>query len=272
MESTSDYLMENKEEIERLERKTDRAALERQAAWAGLQPGMRVGDMGCGPGLTTRFLFEMAQPGGTAVGVDLSPERVAHAAAKYGTDGLTFVRHNLVKPLTGIGSFDFIWARFMLEYNRGRAFEIVQNLTRLLNPGGILCLIDLDYNCLNHFEMPTPLMSALRGIMRRLEETADFDPYVGIKLYSFLYDLGFEAIDMTMAPHHLIFGQLKEVDAFNWTKKLEIAVVRSGYDFPEFAGGYRQFAEEFQKFFADPRRFTYTPLIACRGRRPGSLG
>ncbi len=268
MESAAEYLMENKDEIERLERKTDRMALERQAAWAGIRPGMRVGDMGCGPGLTTRFLFEMAQPGGTAVGVDISPERIAHAAARYGTDGLSFVRHNLVNPLNGIDRFDFIWARFMLEYNRSRAFQIVENLARILKPGGILCLIDLDCNCLNHFEMPGPLKSALHGITRRLEETADFDPFVGIKLYSFLYDLGFEEIDLSLSAQHLIFGPLKEVDAFNWTKKLEIAVVRSGYDFPEFSGGYREFAEEFQKFFSDPRRFTYTPLIACRGRRP----
>ncbi|MBI5062477.1 MAG: methyltransferase domain-containing protein [Desulfatitalea sp.] len=266
MESAQQYLMENKDEIERLERKTDRRALERQAAWAGLQPGMRVGDMGCGPGLTTRFLFEMAQPGGTAIGVDLSGERIAHATKKYGIEGLTFVRHNLVKPIIELGTFDFIWVRFALEYNRSQAFQIVQNLTRILNPGGIMCLIDLDYNCLNHFDMPERLMSALRAITHRLEEIADFDPYVGIKLYSFLYDLGFEEIEMAMSAHHLIFGELKEVDAFNWTKKLEIAVVRSGYDFPEFAGGYQEFAEEFQKFFSDPRRFTYTPLIACRGR------
>jgi ubiquinone/menaquinone biosynthesis C-methylase UbiE len=268
MEKPSDYLMESKDEIERLEKKTDLQVLQQQARWAGIQPGMRVVDIGCGAGITTRALFEMVQPGGTAVGVDMSDERIAHATRKYGTAGLSFVRYNVLEPITGLGEFDFVWVRFFLEYHRSRAFEVVQNLSHIMAPNGILCLIDLDYNCLSHFSMPERLLAAMRGIVRKLEETADFDPYAGIKLYSFLYDLGFEEIDVTLASHHLIYGELKALDAFNWSKKLEVAVLRSGYDFSEFAGGYQEFAEEFRKFFSHPRRFSYTPVIACRGRRP----
>jgi hypothetical protein len=70
-----------------------------------------------------------------------------------------------------------------------------------------------------------------------------------------------------MAPHHLIFGEATEIDTFNWKKKVEIAVKRSGYQFKEFKGGYEEFFEEFTRFFSDPRRFTYTPLISCKGRK-----
>jgi 2-polyprenyl-3-methyl-5-hydroxy-6-metoxy-1,4-benzoquinol methylase len=268
MEKLSDYLMESKDEIERLEKKTDLQVLRQQARWAGIRPGMRVADIGCGAGITSQALFEMVQPGGTVVGVDMSNERIAHATRKYGNSGLTFARHNALEPITSLGEFDFVWVRFFLEYHRSRAFEVVQNLSHIMAPAGILCLIDLDYNCLSHFSMPERLLTALRGIMHKLEETADFDPYVGIKLYSFLYDLGFEEIEVTLTSHHLIYGELKAVDAFNWSKKLEIAVSRSGYDFSEFAGGYQEFAEEFRTFFSHPRRFSYTPVIACRGRRP----
>ncbi|MBQ0718518.1 MAG: hypothetical protein KBT64_15005, partial [Sulfitobacter litoralis] len=75
-------------------------------------------------------------------------------------------------------------------------------------------------------------------------------------------------IDVSMAPHHLIFGELNEIDDFNWTKKVEVAVKKLGYEFKEYKGGYEEFFEEFKNFFSDPRRFTYTPLICCRGNKP----
>lgn len=268
MKKSSNYLMENEEEILRLEKKTDLAVLQGQAQWAGLRPGMRVADIGCGSGITTHALFQLAQPGGEAVGMDLSDDRIAYAKRTYGGRGIRFEVRNVLEPLTGLGEFDFIWVRFFLEYHRSHAFEIVQNLASIAKPGGILCLIDLDYNCLSHFSMPDRLASALHGLIRKLENEADFDSRVGIKLYSFLYDLDFEQIDVALSSHHLIFGDLKEVDAFNWTKKVEVAGRRSGYGFPEYEGRFEAFAEEFRRFFYSPRRFTYTPLIACRGCKP----
>ncbi|MCJ8500664.1 class I SAM-dependent methyltransferase [Desulfatitalea alkaliphila] len=262
------YLMENEAEIERLEMKTDVAVVQQQAVWAGIAPGMRVADIGCGAGVTTRALFDLVQPGGTVVGLDVSAERIAHAQNTYGAEGLTFECCNVLEPLCHLAPFDFVWVRFFLEYHGRRAFDIVARLAECLKPGGILCLIDLDHNCLNHYAMPDHLSAALHGIMQKLAEEADFDPRIGIKLYSFLYDLGFEAIDVALAAHHLIHGPLNEVDRFNWTKKLEVAVGRSGYPFECYPGGYEGFVADFQNFFAQPRRFTYTPLIACRGRKP----
>lgn len=262
------YLMEHTGEIARLEIKTDREALADQAGWAGLRPGMRVLDAGCGAGVTTAMLFELTGPGGTATGLDFSAERIAHAQASYGRTGVEFVCRDFYAPLDDLGSFDFIWVRFVLEYHRAGSARIVEQLSRLLAPGGIFCLIDLDQNCLNHHGMPPRLERANRQIMEHLAEKADFDPHMGRKLYGLLYDLGLEEIAVTLRAHHLIYGPLREVDRANWHDKLDVAVRQSGYDFPDYPGGYREFAAEFDAFFRDPRRFTYTPLIACRARRP----
>ena len=268
MSPFSKYLMESSDEIERLERKTDPEVVRLQARWAGVKPGMRVADIGCGSGKTSDILYNMLHPGGQVVGLDFSEERIAYARKKYAKPGLDFVRRSITDPLDDLGTFDFVWVRFLLEYHRSRSFEIAEKLSELTRPGGILCLIDLDYNCMSHFGMPERLVQALHGCMAKLETSADFDPHVGIKLYSFLFDLGYEQIDVTLQPHHLIFGELKEQDAFNWGKKIEHAVRRSGYEFLEYEGGYDEFVDEFQRFFANPRRFTYTPVIACRGCKP----
>ena len=53
------YLMENSEEIQRLERKTDASAVVRCATQAGLRSGMRVIDLCCGAGVTTSVLSDL---------------------------------------------------------------------------------------------------------------------------------------------------------------------------------------------------------------------
>lgn len=262
------YLMENEDESLRLDMKTFDDVTARQARWAGIVPGMRVVDIACGPGKTTSALCDLVQPGGSAVGVDLSEQRVAYAQEHYGNATTSFVRCDLTKPLTEIGLFDFAWVRFFLEYHRANCFDLVKNIADTLKPGGRLCLIDLDYNCLNHYGHSPRMERAVAAIMKNVEEKENFDPYVGRKLYSFLYDLGFTDIEVKVEAHHQIYGELTETDDYNWTKKVEIAAKNCGYGFDEYQGGFEEFQAEFRTFFADPRRFTYTPMISCSGRKP----
>lgn len=261
------YLMEHNEETYRLDLKTDADVVEKQAIWAGIKPGMRVADLGYGSGKTSFYLHKLVQPNGEVVGVDISEDRIKYAKKHYNKKGIKYILRDIRNPLDDLGMFDFIWVRFVLEYYRTESFDIVKNISSILKPGGIICLIDLDYNCLNHFGLSKKLQKTFHGIMKALEKNADFDPYVGIKLYSFLYDLGYQDIDVNMAPHHLIFGEATEIDTFNWQKKVGIAVKRSGYHFKEYKGRYEAFYEDFKRFFSDPRRFTYTPLISCKGRK-----
>jgi SAM-dependent methyltransferase len=266
-----EYLMESKDEVRRLELKTDFKTLEKQALWAGIGSGMSVADIGCGSGITTFYLKKLVEASGKVVGVDRSEERIAYAKHHYTDTGIEFRCRDINKPLDDIGLFDFVWVRFILEYHRSKSFDLVKNISKMVKPGGIFCLIDLDYNCLSHFGIPRRLEKTLYDIMNILENHADFDPYAGRKLYSFIYDLGYENINVDMSPYHLIFGELKETDEFNWTKKVEVAAKKSGCRFEEYNRGYEEFCEEFKKSFADPRRFTYTPVISCRGRKPKSI-
>lgn len=259
--------MEGDEEAVRLDIKTDPQIVEFQARWAGVAPGMRIADLGCGSGKTSYILNQMAQPDGETVGVDIAEQRIRYARTNYIAKGLNFTQMDIRDQLTSLGQFDLVWIRFVLEYYRSSSFDIVKNIAKIVKPGGSLCLIDLDHNCLNHHGLTPRIENALAGVMQCLEKNADFDPFVGRKLYAYLYDLGFQEIDVGLAPHHLIFGNLSDADAFNWGKKVEIAARNSGYPFEEYENGFDGFLLEFKKTFTDPRRFTYTPVITCHGRK-----
>ncbi len=264
-----DYLMENPEEALRLEVKTDPEAVKKQASWCGLEPGMRVLDAGCGPGLVTSILREIIQPGGEIVGVDYSKERIEHAIRHYaGRPDIRFELRDLTQPLDDLGPFDLIWVRFFLEYFRRESPDIVRNLSGCLKPGGRLCLLDLDLNCLNHYELPRQMEDILFKLVDRLEKEHNFDPYAGRKLYSYLYDLGYQEIKVSLTAHHLFYGELSEPDFFNWLKKVEVASLKAEELFEDYPDGREGFLKDFKRFFLNPRRFTYTPLITCMGSKP----
>lgn len=259
--------MENEDECLRMDIKTDFPRLEYQAKWAGLKSGMSVADIGCGSGITSSFLKQIVGESGSVTGFDGSIDRINYAKKTYGKDGLDFINLDINNSLEKLQNFDFIWVRFFLEYHKDQSYKIVEKLTEQLNPGGIICLVDLDHNCLNHYGLSRRLETTMINISEKIENEADFDPFIGRKLYSYLYDLGLQDINVEMKAHHLIYGELSQVDEYNWIKKIEIAAKNSGYSFNEYSNGYDGFFAEFTSFFKDPRRFTYTPIIYCRGTK-----
>jgi SAM-dependent methyltransferase len=261
------YIMENDEEARRLEMKTDASVVEAIATRAGLEPGMSVVDVACGAGLTTSILAALVGESGRALGVDGSEERVERARKLYGGPTTSFELRDFREPMAGLGSFDFAWVRFALEYYKAESFDIARNVSDILAEGGVLCLVDLDYNCLSHYEMPPRLEAALSFAVRQMEEKANFDPYAGRKLYSHLYRMGYRDIRVEAGAHHLIYGELREVDEFNWGKKIEVLSGRLGIELPGYSGP-EEFYADFMDFFRDPGRFTYTPLISAWGRKP----
>ena len=268
-DNRSGYIMESRNEIKRLEKKTGFKALEEQAAWAGLKPGMRTADIGCGSGKTTSYLKQIVGPEAEVIGIDRSAERLEFAKENYEADGISFVEKDIYGLVDDLGKFDFIWVRFFLEYHSKSQFEIVKKLVSMLSPGGIICLADLDHNNLNHYGYTDRLKNALESSINALEKYHDFDPYAGRKLYTHLYDLGLKDIDVEVTYHHLVFGTLDEKEEFNWLQKVAVGGKYSGYAFSEYPGGFEEFRRECRDFFRDPRTFTYTPLIICRGVSAG---
>jgi ubiquinone/menaquinone biosynthesis C-methylase UbiE len=262
------YLMENEEEAKRLELKTDKEAVIRQASWAGIGPGMRVLDVGCGTGITTAALAELVGERGKVTGLDFSEERLTMARELYASDRVDFVLHNIHAHYNADEPYDAIWSRFFLEYFRQDQQQIVANSVASLRPGGIACFADLDNNSLGHCGLSARLQQTLEEIAAHLEQDFNFDPCAGRRLYGHLYSLGFRELACMGEMHHLIYGVTSEEEQYNWLRKLEVVAQKSGCSFSAFGGGYEEFCTEYKAFLNDPLRFTYTPLILARGIKP----
>jgi SAM-dependent methyltransferase len=266
--SSPTYFMESEEESLRLDIKTDPGAVEEQARWAGVVPGMRVVDLGCGAGKTTHILNRLAQPGGEVVGIDGSPRRLAYARERFSSSGITYLQRDIRDPLVDLGRIDLVWSRFLLEYFADESFAIAKNAYQVLGPDGTICLIDLDQNCLGHFGASARLERTMRNMVSAMQRQYGFDPFVGRKLYAYLYDLGCVDIEVRMSAHHLIYGELSETDRFNWLSKAEATRHAPGLFADDYPGGYQEFRSELCAYLEHPRRFIYTPLIMCKGKKP----
>jgi 2-polyprenyl-3-methyl-5-hydroxy-6-metoxy-1,4-benzoquinol methylase len=100
---------------------------------AGLRPGMRVLELGCGSGYFTQ---ELARTGAGIVAIDISPELLAQAKVKVRADNVTFREENAYATTFDDASFDAVVGSSVLhhlEVERGLA-----ELRRVLRPGALL--------------------------------------------------------------------------------------------------------------------------------------
>jgi SAM-dependent methyltransferase len=100
------------------------------------RPGERALDVGCGCGGTTADLARAVAPGGTAVGIDLAPEMVSAAAARF--PGLRFEVADVESPGPLPGApYDLAFSRMVLMLLADPVAGCAA-IRRALRPGGRL--------------------------------------------------------------------------------------------------------------------------------------
>jgi ubiquinone/menaquinone biosynthesis C-methylase UbiE len=111
-----------------------------------LQPGMRLLDVGCGPGSITRGLAERLAPG-QVVGLDLSAQTLAAAredAAARGLANLQYEQGSVYELPFPDGSFDVVFAHQVLQHLREPGAALRQ-MRRVLRPGGLVAVREVDW-------------------------------------------------------------------------------------------------------------------------------
>jgi SAM-dependent methyltransferase len=111
-----------------------------------LRPGMRLLDVGCGPGSITVGLTRAVAPG-EVVGVDLAPDVLDAARALAAEQGLSPLRFETARaealPFPD-ASFDAVFAHTLLEHVPDAA-PVLGEMWRVLRSGGLLGVRDADW-------------------------------------------------------------------------------------------------------------------------------
>jgi len=258
------YLMDSRGEGRRLERKTRAAPARRQLAAAGLVPGMRSLDVGCGTGAVTRVMAGVAGPG-RATGVDASPERIAQARQLAEARGVeaAFACHDACALDLPDGAFDFVWSRFLFEYLLEPQRALAE-MVRVTRPGGTVAVADLDGQLQTFQPLDEADAACLAGVLRAMR-AAGFDPDVGRKLYGWCRAAGLVDVRARVFTHQLYAGGIPPRERPNWRDKVRTAVPRlSDLDGPASAA-----MERLGALIERDDLFYYSTLILVTGRVPG---
>ncbi|MGF7161538.1 SAM-dependent methyltransferase [Rhodoligotrophos appendicifer] len=106
----------------------------------GIAPGARVLDVGCGNGDLSRYVAELAGPGGEVVAIDRSEQALAMAKMTNAASDIAQIQYRAV-DLSGdfpdLGHFDVIVGRRVLMYLPD-ASKTLERLAALAKPNAIL--------------------------------------------------------------------------------------------------------------------------------------
>ena len=158
---------------------------------AGLPPGARVLDVGCGQGF---FTAQFAAAGMTALGVDISAEGVAQAQAQHGISGAKFEVGDALR-LGYAETFDCVYSRSCSLYNRADFADdrgLTQALLGYVRPGGVLI-----------FDYYSKLVARKSGGGWRYHSLAEvqrhFSPWPGTRV---LFSLRFDTLVLGTGAFH----------------------------------------------------------------------
>jgi len=151
---------------------------------AGLAPGMRVLDVGCGAGDVSFLAAGMVGPGGHVIGIDRSPIAVATSTRRAHELGLSNTTFQLgdASKVTFEEPFDAVVGRPALMFSPDPVTTLRQ-LAAQARPGGIIAFQEPDWTGCRSLPPLATWDRCARWIIASLQGSGA-DPYLGAKLFA----------------------------------------------------------------------------------------
>jgi 2-polyprenyl-3-methyl-5-hydroxy-6-metoxy-1,4-benzoquinol methylase len=187
---------------------------------AGIGPGMRVLDVGCGAGDVSFLLARMVGPSGAVVGVDRSEDAVAMATARAQAMGLAQVSFSLgeLEDISLDQPVDAVVGRFVLMYSSEPSIAL-RRVAANVRAGGIVAFQEMNVAEAKSF----PRVDLFEQSMRWIIETLDREKaknLMGLSLYRTFVEAG-------LPPPQMIMGARVEGRSESLGYQIVVQVVKS---------------------------------------------
>lgn len=160
-----------------------------------LRPGMRLLDVGCGPGSITTGLAQAVAPG-EVVAIDLSADVIAGARALAAERGVQNVRFETGSLFDWTDSgFDVVYAHQVLQH-LAEPVAALRHMHHLLTPGGLVAVRDSDYGT-STWSPPHPALDRWLALYHAVARANHAEPDAGRFLHGWLHDAGFEPVALS---------------------------------------------------------------------------
>ena len=180
-------------EIQRLKTQAEilRPITERLLLNAGIQPGMRILDIGCGAGDVAMLAAEKVGAAGSVVAIDRSPEDLRIARDRAQASGLPHIAFEMASAEAFVNKdlFDLVIGRYVLIH-QSDPVALLRAVARLVKPGGAVAFheIRLRQKC---GSMPNvPLFELIEKLIRMAFLSALPSHDVGDRLIQCFSDAG----------------------------------------------------------------------------------
>jgi len=189
-------------------------------AEAGIRPGMRVLDIGCGAGDVTFVAADLVGPDGSVVGVDHSPDALARArlrAQRRGLAQVQFIEGDIHDPAPG-GPFDAIVERLVLMWVPDPAAVLREQAT-VLRPGGLVVPVEADMSPMR-FLPEIPLGTQVKSWLVEAFAKSGI-AFLGPRLWAIIEEAGLRPLGMIGVQPH--FGPGDEVGLAFLVESMRVA-------------------------------------------------
>lgn len=174
-------------------------ALDRLFKPLELEPGMRLLDVGCGPGHTTIEMARRVGPAGRVVGVDINADFVATAtgrARRENLDNVKFVQAAFPPLPFPDCAFERVLCKNVLEYVDSAA-DTMGEIERVTAPGGIAVVIDSDWDMLA-LEVAPSAQALSDRMIAAARSIAVKEPRIGRRLYGLMRRAGLDDLKISV--------------------------------------------------------------------------